>query len=176
VGLLFPLLYLFTSKGVTLAFTAIVLSLLLMLEGVRFKRPAVNDFLFRNLSMLLREKERGRITTTTWFVLASFLLILLFERDVAITAWLLAIFGDIAAEVVGLKYGKPRIRGKSLEGSLACLAACLIVGWAASALLSLPLMIVLAGAVAATAVELLPLPLDDNLTMPLVAGAVMTLA
>lgn len=176
VGLLFPSLYLFTSKGVTLAFTAIVLLLFSLLEGMRFKRPAVNDFLFRNASMILREEERSRITTTTWFVLASLLVALLFKKNVAITAWLLAIFGDMAAEVVGLKYGRPRIWGKSLEGSLACLGTCLVVGLIPWSLLQLPFSVVSAGALAATVAELLPLPPDDNFTMPLFAGAMMTLA
>jgi len=175
VGLIFPLLYLLTSRGVVLTFSAVVLSIFLILEGVRFKSSTVNDFLFRKASMILKGREKGHITSSTWFVLASFFVALLFERDVAITAWLFTTFGDMAAEVVGIKWGRTKFLGKSLKGSLACLGTCLIVGLACWSLLRLPFAVVLAGALAATVAELLPLPADDNFTMPLLAGAVMAL-
>ena len=176
VGLLFPLLYLFTSRDVVLVFTALVFSILLVLEWTRFRRPGVNDFLFRYLSAILREEEREQVTTTTWFVYASLLLALLLNRELAATAWLFALFGDMAAQVVGIRYGRIRVLSKSLEGSLACLVTCLILGLVASTFLRLRPPVVLLGAVVATVVEAAPLPLDDNFTMPLFTGVTMALA
>lgn len=97
-GLLFPALYLWTSKEVTLAFTTVLLLLFLGLEGLRFRWPAVNETLFRYGSIILRERERTRLTSVTWFLLGALPAVLLFTRQVAVTAWLFFLFGDVAAE------------------------------------------------------------------------------
>jgi len=172
-GLLFPAVYLWTSKEVTLAFALVLLILFLTLEGLRFRRAAVNEVLFRYGSVILREGERTRLTAITWFLLGALPAVLLFTRQVAVTAWLFFLFGDVAAELVGTRWGRTRVLGKTLEGSLACLATCFIVGLAAWAWLGMPWPAVVAGALAATVIELLPLPMDDNFTVPLVAGLAM---
>ena len=55
---------------------------------------------------------------------------------------------------------------------LACLATCLVIARIVPGL-SWPVSIV--GAAMATLIELLPIPLDDNLRIPLAAGFAMTL-
>ena len=79
------------------------------------------------------------------------------------------------AAIVGKAWGRTRVFRKSLEGALGGLAACL--GWAAFLALSgvLPWPVLVAGALAASLVELLPIPLDDNLGMTLLSGVVMRL-
>ena len=80
------------------------------------------------------------------------------------------------AALVGIQYGRRRIaRNRSLEGSLAFFAATLVIaalvlGWGAEA----PALAI-AGASAtiglgAAMCELLPLRIDDNLTIPLFVG------
>jgi len=172
-GLLFPALYLWTSKEVTLAFTIVLLGFFLGLEGLRFRRSAVNEALFRYGSVILRKEERTRLTAITWFLLGALPTVLFFTRQVAVTAWFFFLFGDVAAELVGTRWGRTRVLGKTLEGSLACLTTCLIVGLAAWAWLRTPWSAVVAGALAATVIELLPLPMDDNFTVPLIAGLAM---
>jgi dolichol kinase len=99
-----------------------------------------------------------------------------FDRSVVIASLLFFSVGDVAASAIGMKYGRVKILNKTLEGSLACLAACLIAGYS---LLYLGLMmsrtIIFAGALAATVAEAVSFRIDDNLTMPLVSGLVMTL-
>ncbi len=62
-----------------------------------------------------------------------------------------------------------RVGGKSLEGSLACFLAC----WLAGTLFLAPPFgsrEVVVGALVATVAEALPLPVNDNLWLPLLPG------
>ena len=96
-------------------------------------------------------------------------------REVAVAACEFLVFGDTAAALVGKSFGRFRVFDKTLEGSLACFVVCGAVGWTLSALhpAQLPLPVALAGAFVATIFEILPVPVDDNLKIPLSAGLVM---
>ena len=79
------------------------------------------------------------------------------------------ILGDMSAALVGKMWGRTKLLGKkSLEGSAACFVVCVLI-----ALVKLNPVIAIIGALVATIVELIPFPIDDNLTVPLVSGAVM---
>ena len=81
------------------------------------------------------------------------------------------------ATVIGEKFGRRIVFNKSLEGSLACLVLCLVIGIVMSRISSaMVLPVAIVGAVSATVVELLPIPIDDNLTIPLFSAGMMTLA
>jgi dolichol kinase len=67
------------------------------------------------------------------------------------------------------------MRGKTLEGSCACLAACLVAGAILAAVTHVALWVAVLGAVCATLVEFLSPPPNDNLTIPLIAGGIMSL-
>ena len=130
-----------------------------------------------HLGIILKSEEGFRPTGSTYLLLASLIVFLLFEKYVAIASLLFLSIGDLMATVIGEKFGKRRVFNKSLEGSLACLVSCLLIGmvmtWVGPVMV-LPVAIV--GAVAATLVELLPIPADDNLTIPIFSAGVMTLA
>ena len=81
------------------------------------------------------------------------------------------------ATAVGERFGRTKIvGGKSLEGTLAFFAAAVMSGVLLSlTALPLPFGLLLAGAVVAAAVEVLPLPLNDNLTIPVISGGAMEL-
>jgi glycerol-3-phosphate acyltransferase PlsY len=92
------------------------------------------------------------------------------------TAILFNIFGDLFATVIGKSYGKIKIlSGKTLEGSFSCFASMLLVAVWSHYILSLPMIAGLVGAIAGTIIELVPLKLNDNLTIPILSGAVMWL-
>lgn len=184
VGLLFPALYWLgdaASPGAGWIAAALVLALFLAimftLEYARFSRPGVNRWLFEHFRSFTKEKERGRTSSTTMFLLACFVTLLVFNKGVAIAAMLMLVFGDPVAEMVGTRWGRTPLLGKSLEGTLAGLTACLAVTLPlAATTLGTSAAVIALGAIAATFFELLPLPLDDNFTIPLGAGTVMTIA
>jgi len=184
VGLLFPALYTLgdaaapgAGRIAAIATVSLFLAILLALEWVRFARPGVNRWLFDHFRSFTKEKERRRASSTTLFLLACLITMLVFSKGIAIAAMLMLVFGDPVAEMVGTRWGRTPLLRKSVEGTLAGLAACLAVSLPLAAVSwSPPAVVLVIGAAAATLIELLPLPLDDNLTIPLGAGAAMMAA
>ncbi len=176
-GSFFPILALFVPKGILLIILGTVTAIFVVWGIVRLNAPRVNRWVVSHLGVILKEEERYRLTGTTYLLLSSLAVFLLFEKYVAIASLLFLSIGDLMATVIGGKYGRRIVFNKSLEGSLACLATCLLIGMLMTRLsptMVLPVAVV--GAASATIVELLPIPIDDNLTIPLFSAGIMTLA
>ena len=149
----------------------------LSLDLTRFRVSWLNRLFLRWLRLLLKSSEDRRITGATYLLVAAFLAFLLFDQAVAIAVLLFLSLGDPAAALVGRPMPGPRLFGKSPVGTLAFIGVSLLVGAALVAAGIAPFHWgLLAGAVVAGLVELAPLPGDDNLWVPLIAGAVMQLA
>lgn len=146
----------------------------ILLETCRFTFPNLNRVLFTYFGVLFKEKERQSITAATYMLIASVGAFLFLEKSLAILSLLFLSVGDSSAALVGSRYGRARFFGKSLEGSLVLFAISALIGWLflLTGQVS-PYWPILVGAAVAATVELLPLPLDDNLTIPLFAGATM---
>jgi dolichol kinase len=146
----------------------------------RLRHPHFNRRVVKDFALFIRDVDVNSLSTMTYFLVSSWLTIFLFPRQVAILAILFLTFGDPIASFVGIKFGKTRLHwGKSIEGSLACYATCFLISmiYLGSAATQRPLSVfifsVYAGALGAI-VEVLPWKLDDNLTIPLLAGFLMT--
>jgi dolichol kinase len=141
----------------------------------RFVFPKFNDFMFRHFRAFIRESERNTITGTPWYLMGMLGSLFLFSLPVAVCSIIFLACGDVSATVVGERWGKTKISGiKSLEGTIAFFAASLLSGAVAGVYWQgLPFPVVAAGALTASVVEILPLKLNDNLTIPIISGAVM---
>ena len=149
----------------------------LSLDLTRFRVSWLNRLFLRWLRPLLKSSEDRRITGATYLLVAAFLSFLLFDQAVAIAVLLFLSLGDPAAALVGRPMPGPRLFGKSPVGTLAFIGVSLLVGAVLVVAGIAPFHWgLLAGAVVAGLVELAPLPGDDNLWVPLIAGAVMQLA
>ncbi len=149
----------------------------LSLDLTRFRVSWLNRLFLRWLRPLLKSSEDRRITGATYLLVAAFLSFLLFDQAVAVAVLLFLSLGDPAAALVGRPMPGPRLFGKSPVGTLAFIGVSLLVGAALVAAGIAPFHWgLLAGAVVAGLVELAPLPGDDNLWVPLIAGTVMQLA
>jgi dolichol kinase len=145
----------------------------IVIEAVRLNEPRIGRLTLRLAGALLRESERTGLFGSTYLILGSLLCAHSFDKPVVVAAILFVILGDAAAALVGRAYGRIQIFGKTLEGSLACLAVCFVVGLLVP---GIPVKAAAAGAITATVFELLPIPLDDNMRIPLAAGFAMRLA
>lgn len=123
--------------------------------------------------MIRPHEKRGDFTGATYILVTVCLTVALFDKPVAVAAITFIIVGDTFAALVGRRWGRHRIGAKSLEGSTACLISTLVV---AVAVPNLAWPVGLIGAVSATVVEALPLGMDDNVSVPLLSGLVMTLS
>jgi dolichol kinase len=145
------------------------------IDLVRIHEHRAREFVRRFFGQMIREHERFGLLGSTYLLLAALLAIEIFPQPVAAAALGFTVLGDAFAAIVGKAFGRVRFFGKTLEGFLGGLAACL--AWAAflTWVSPLPWPVVLAGALVASAVEVLPIPLDDNLGITLFSGYVMKL-
>ena len=169
-GLTLPVIYLFLDQPTMLVLMGILTGVALTIELVKWISPRFSEFFFRIFTPLLRVHERkGAMTGATYYLISAFLCIFFFAKMIAIVCIFFMVLGDMAAALVGKKWGRTKLLGKkSLEGSAACFIVCTAI-----ALVKLNPVIAIVGALVATIVELIPFPIDDNLTVPLISGAVM---
>ena len=161
------------SRSQALAIMVPITLLMIIIDVGRLRGWAIWRFFRRIVSPMIRQTEtHGDFTGATYILTAACLTIALFSKPVAVASLAFIIVGDPAAALVGMRFGKHRFKSKSLEGSSAFLAACVLVALAAP---SLELTVGLVGAVVATVTEAVSFRVDDNTTVPLVCGLVMTL-
>ncbi len=178
VGLLFPLGYHFAHTRIWPSiFIGVLLSLMIVFEVQRFRKPGFNRWVFEHVSALVKKSEEKKPTGTTFFLLSVLLTISLFPKYIAVSALTFLALGDVAAAMVGEKWGRVRIFSKSLEGFLAFFVVALLSGLFLMRLYpDLTLHLVTIGALAAAIIEILPLPVDDNFSIPLLTSIVMLVA
>lgn len=139
-------------------------------ELVRKCSPGVNALFSCWLHRFLRVEEHSRFTGATYLFLGGFLCVLLYDRDVSFISLSYIILGDAAAALIGINFGRTRIGKKSIEGSLACAGICILF-WLLFP--RVPLTQGVAAAFLTAALELAPIPVNDNLLVPLVTGSLL---
>lgn len=169
--LVVPIGYHLTSKETVLTILIPLFLCLLSIDLLRhFHSGMASLFQKYFYGRVLREAEKSSLMGSTYFLFSSALTILLFPKPIAIISLLILILSDTAAAFVGKGVGKTPILGKTLEGSLAFFASALLIVWVYPNLDRLSGFLTAFGT---TVVELLPTGLDDNLTIPFVAGAIL---
>lgn len=177
-GLLFPVGYYFGSKWVTVIFTSVLLLLMVVFEVNRFKKPGFNKWIFEHFSGFVKSKESKQLTGTTYFLSGALLTVIFFPKFIAVTSLTFMALGDVGAAIIGRKIGKIKVGDKSLEGTLTFFAIAFLSGLFLLHLEKihpqLSLIMVTVGALTSAIIELLPLPLDDNFSVPLITGLVIS--
>lgn len=133
----------------------------------------INRFFFIQVRKIYKEKERTKFSSITLFLLSFFLTLLLFERGIAVLGISFLVFGDFFSKIYGLRFGRTPFFEKTLEGSLAHLCACLMVGYLLQPFINLSLPVIFLGGLVAAVVEALPLGIDDNLSVALISASVI---
>ncbi|HTO91202.1 MAG TPA: hypothetical protein VMJ70_08740 [Candidatus Sulfotelmatobacter sp.] len=173
--LLYPMLPWPRSRGEFRTVFLLLVVVAIAADLLRLHEPRIRNFIRQFFGEMIREHEKLSLLGSTYLLLAALLAIEIFSQPVAAAAIGFTVVGDTFAAIVGTAYGRTRVFRKSLEGFLGGLAACL--AWASFLALAghLPWGVAIAGALVASAVELLPIPLDDNLGMTLFSGYAMKL-
>ena len=171
-GFCLPLIYIVLDRTTMLIIVGSLAGIAIAVEFLKWVSGRFRELFFRVFTPILRNHERkGAITGATYFISSALLCIILFDKDLAIVCMFFMVLGDTAAALVGKRWGRIKLIGnKTLEGSMACFITCGVI-----ALFWIDPIVGIAGAFVATVVELLPLKIDDNLTVPLISGAVMQL-
>lgn len=123
---------------------------------------------YRLVYGLEREKNYSKPGVQAfWANLGIFLSFLFLGREPAMVSVVVLAIGDAFASIVGMRYGKRKIGYRSLEGTFAFFLSTFVVlspfiGFWKAFLVSF----------FSALVEALPLRLDDNFTVPVIAGFV----
>ena len=155
----------------------LLLAGILVFDLTRLRHPGFGAWAMKSMGSLLRPGEAATISGSPAYVLGVALTLYLFDLPIATAAVLFLIFGDVCASIIGEQWGKTKFRDKSLEGT----AAFVVAGLAAALLYRLfgetpPFALLACGVVTAAIVEIFtPRRLNDNLTIPLAAAAIMTI-
>ena len=173
VSLLFLIFY-FIDVQLGLSVIGIVCLCFIGLDIFRFLNKRTNVLLTEKTTAIFRKGEEKRFSSMTIFLISSFLILLFFEIEIAITSLIFLVFGDMSAKIFGLAYGRHKIFEKTLEGSLANIGSVIIFGYILFFTLDIPLILLISGGIAAVLIELLPIGINDNFTIPIISGAVMT--
>jgi dolichol kinase len=179
-GLSVPFGILVFGRTFTATLIALALVVALILEAQRLKGkirlPEVRD------------QEEKKVASYIYYISGSLLCVLLFPPMIAVTAMLLLSLGDTISGLAGSILENANVRGcnekwriKPLPIVTTMFAACLVIGYLASGLTRLPFPVYLAGAVGATVADSVAIifcnrSLDDNFTIPIFAGALMSAA
>jgi dolichol kinase len=169
--LIIPAGYALTSEETVILFLVPFFLALLLVDLLRHFHPGVAS-LFRKyfFGRVLRKEEEPTLMGSTYFIFSTILTILLFPKSMAIASILILILSDTAAALIGKWIGRTKIFGKTLEGSVAFLITSFLIVWI------YPHLSRFSGSLAAlgaTLIEILPTKVNDNLSIPLVAGAIM---
>ena len=158
------------DREITLKAVAIVFLVVITMELARLFVPRFRSKIHPIFAPIMRAAEQKKLSGVTYLVAGAWTTIYLFEKDIAILALLLVSIGDSAAAIVGTAYGKIHLWQKTLEGSTAFFT---VTGLMMILLNNFTLEQMLAGIFTATLVELLPLPINDNLSLPIITAFVM---
>ena len=178
---LFIFFYMIFTQITALLIIGIVAIVFIALDIMRFLNKQTNELLTVKIKSIFRKNEAKKFSSMTIFLVATFISILLFDKDIAITSLTFLIFGDIFSKIFGLAFGRHKIFQKTLEGTLAYFGCVLICGFVLYNTLPLfsiplPLHILIIGGITAPLVELFSFQLNDNFTVSLISGTVMTVA
>ena len=152
-------------------------------EAARRLWPSINDRVMAFYGPVAHPHEWHRVNSATWYCTAMLGLALTGSLPLCSVAVVVLGFSDPAAALVGRRYGKvPLIHGRSLEGTATFLVVALVVASLTLRVFYPSLthgggfVLAFGAALAAALAELFSRRVDDNLTIPLAAGAGMALA
>ncbi|MHA2121092.1 MAG: hypothetical protein ACW990_07805, partial [Promethearchaeota archaeon] len=125
--------------------------------------------------------EEKKLSSMTIFLFSTFIMIFVFGQMlssivIAVTTLLFLVFGDMFAKIFGLAYGRHKFLDKSIEGTLAYIGVIIMCCYILFTSLEISLPVLIVGAVAAPFIEILPLGMNDNFTVPIISGTIMAVA
>lgn len=143
----------------------------LIIDFFRMLNSNFNSLFTKKLfSYLFTTYKFDGINSATFFFMASSMCIFFFDKDIAITSILILSLADPTASIVGKVFGKIKIGNKSLIGSLSFFIISFII-----CIISFDFTTSIITAIIITIVELVTLHTDDNITIPLISGFLLSI-
>jgi dolichol kinase len=147
--------------------------LLYVFEQIRINYPEAQQKFLPMTKFIIRAEEQLKESAMVPYAFAVLLTIITFPKPIALIAIFTLAISDPLSAIIGIRFGKRRIvPHKSLEGSAAFFISCLLIcifvlGIYTGGVSGVVLLVSLLVAFSTSAFEMLPLKIDDNLTIPL---------
>lgn len=153
----------------------------IVLDALRFKNSKINVMAIKVFGKIMRREELKNISANSYYILGLLIITLFFPKNIVLLSVLFLAFGDPIAAIVGTKFGQTKIFAKkSLEGTVA--------NFILSTILTFSLMNLylhkdpftalgagILGGLISSISELLPIPVNDNLTIPVISSVLLTI-
>ena len=172
-AVLFIIFHYFFDQLISLTIIGIVTLCFIAMDLSKIISKSTQEVLTKRIKSIFRKGEEDRFSSMTAFLVASFIVMLVFKKEIAITALTFTVFGDIFSKIFGLGFGRHKIFDKTLEGSLAYFGCVLICWYVLTHTLNLSTYIILIGAISAPLIEIISIRVNDNFTVPLISAVVM---
>jgi dolichol kinase len=155
------------NKQIALMVLVALLIIVLAVEYLRIELGWKTIF-----SAYVSTKEFSKMHSSIYFLISAVISLAIFESKIAIAALIMAVFGGMAAVIIGKKYGTALIyRNKTWAGFIAGLVVNFII--AISVLIaSYNIYVIIGMALTATFVDTFVDEMEDNLLVPICAGFV----
>ena len=164
--------YFFPDKIDMIIILAFFLIFCFFIEIYRKKNLKLSRFFSNWFEFMMRDKEKkGDLTGATWVFVGALFTILLVPDPFNILSLLFLSFGDTFAAIIGTKLPYIKIGRKTLSGSIAGFFSCIIIGLVID--IPINIEIIILGAFMAMFIEVLPLPVNDNVSIPIFSGLSM---
>lgn len=125
-----PLLYFYSDKETTLSFIIPLFLFVLVLDVFSKKGRILHNFVFKYFGSMLREHEKKDglvLNGASWVLISALLVFAIFPKILAITSFTILIVSDLAAALIGRRFGKHSLFDKSWEGTSAFFISASII-------------------------------------------------
>lgn len=150
-----------------------ILCVLYIVEQIRINYPEMAQKLLPITRFIIRAEEQLKESAMMPYMAAVLLTIITFPKPIALIAIYTLALADPLSAIIGIKFGKHKIvQHKSIEGSAAFfvttfVCSLIILSGYQGQVSGLLVFISFILALVASIFEMLPLKIDDNLTIPL---------
>lgn len=179
-SLIIPVLFYFLDRTVALQFLIPFTFLFIFIDLGRFYNKKIAKLFYKIFKSMLRKHETNhklkRLNGGSFVMLSATISIFLFPKYIAIASFSILTISDTFAALIGRFFGFHKfINNKTFEGSLTFFLSAIFVILLTPKYnyLKTEYLIGFTGAFVGTIIELLPIPIDDNLTIPLSIGLTM---
>ena len=182
LSLSIPIVYVFVDKGFAMTVLLLMAITAVLLDVLSKRIPFFNNLIYGNFGSMLRKHERKKkkfvLNGASWVLISAVITVFIFPKIIAVTAFIILIVCDIAAALIGRKWGRHKLFNKSWEGTSAFIISGFIVVAIVGTVFNAPFGFFVAGVLASIIsgfVEAMSkkLKIDDNLSIPISFGIVM---
>lgn len=167
-----PLYYYFAGQKEELSYICLILFIFFLTADLsRIYFIQLSQIYEKILGNLLRSEERGkRLNGATLLFLGFLLAVLLFDKTTAVIVMLFISIADSIAAIVGKSFGKTVLFNKTLQGSVAFFITAFLI----ASYFNENMILNICVAAVSTLIELLPIKINDNITIPIAAGSIFS--